>query len=86
MSRKVLIPLLAAAFVVLPHVFTGALAQTQRTFVVPHVIDTKKDTRKGTTTVKSSKSNTGDRVGLNPQPEPPSKRVKPRSQAPATRY
>ena len=67
MSRKVLVPLLAAAFLVVPAIdkalaYTNLNSSRSNIYRNKHVTGTKQH---GTTrtTVKSSKSNTSDRMG-----------------------
>src|SRR5437879_1729553 len=72
MSRKVLIPLLAAAFLVAPAFAPAALPDMSAAHAVTHLNSSKSNiyrtkTRKAAraTTVKGSKSNSSDRVNLN---------------------
>jgi hypothetical protein len=74
MPGKILIPLLATAFVAVPFMSASAVAETARTSTVKSsksntsdrtFVPIARDSRRGyarTTTVKSSKSNTSDRT------------------------
>ena len=68
MSRKVLVPLFAAAFLVAPAIdpalaYTNLNSSRSNIYRNKHVTGTKQHGTTRATTVKSSKSNTSDRMG-----------------------